>query len=249
MTAETRCWYPRCDLSEDDHDWPFPLPTMDRHPFRVEAPAESSSMDVGLAVARARWEAWLRDHRDQPDPGTFARMVLRVDDLVAAEYRSAARAEGRLVGATESAIAESDARAAARIEAPGMFSPSADTLLKRIDNLEPVGGMGDDEYRGWQQGVEAARHVVESARAEAPDVARLAEAAEAFMLAVMESTPGYAEGTPQVEPWDDEGYALAVALRDHQVAEGLADVAAGRVVPWRPAAPPAEADAGAEERS
>jgi hypothetical protein len=33
-------------------------------------------------------------------------------------------------------------------------------LLKRIDSLEPVGGMSDAEYSAWQAGVRDARDVV-----------------------------------------------------------------------------------------
>lgn len=44
-------------------------------------------------------------------------------------------------------------------------------------------------------------------------VDELRAAAQAFLTAVMEATPGHAEGTPAMTPYDDEGYRLALALR------------------------------------
>lgn len=41
---------------------------------------------------------------------------------------------------------------------------------------------------------------------------RLRVAALALLRALSENTPGYAEGTPELTPWDDECLALAVAL-------------------------------------
>jgi len=46
-----------------------------------------SGADVTLA--RARWESWLQEHENQPDPETYIRGVLRVDNLVAAEIEDA----------------------------------------------------------------------------------------------------------------------------------------------------------------
>lgn len=47
---------------------------------------------TAVRVARARWEAWMRDHKDQPDPETWMRLHLLVDGLVDAET-AAVRAE------------------------------------------------------------------------------------------------------------------------------------------------------------